>query len=75
MLWNLDIDVQIQSFTKWHISVIMKGMQNDKEWLITGFYGHLEATKREISQSLLKIMNPSNNLSWFCFGDFNVITC
>lgn len=71
---NLDIDVQIQSYTKWHISEIMKGLQNEKKWLITSLCGYLKVMKRESNWFLLKNLKPSNILSWFCFGDFNEVT-
>lgn len=57
MMYKNNIEFQIQSFTKWHISLIAKDMLTDKDWLITGFYGHLEASKRSSSWNLLKVLN------------------
>lgn len=42
--------------------------------LLTNFYGHPEASKREGSWNLLPNLIHSSNTPWFCFRDFNEIT-
>lgn len=74
VLWEQHFDVQILSFTNWHINLLAQDKQYVKEWLLTGFYGHLETLKSVGSWSFLKELNPTPNFPWFCFGDSNEIT-
>lgn len=49
LLWMQEVDVQIQSFSKWHISVKFQDQCNNQVVLLIGFYGHPETSKREES--------------------------
>lgn len=73
MLWNNDVNLHIQPYTKWHISM-KANWQGGREWMITSFYGHPEASKRGSSQELLKFLSSETNFPWICFGYFNEIT-
>lgn len=75
LLWCQNLDLNIQTYSNWHISTIVNGLDCSTKCNITCFYRHLEASKRESSWSLLKHLKPSNNEPWFCFRDFNEITC
>lgn len=74
LLQQQDFDVQIQSYTKWHISAIMKDSQYNSQVYIMGFYGHPEISKRESRWNLLRSLTPNSSIPWFCFRDFNEIT-
>lgn len=68
-LWKQGVNLQIQNFTKWHKDKL-KGYQQ----LYTGFYGHIDTSKRSLSQSHLNELKPLPNCPQFYFGDFNEIT-
>ncbi|XP_075651332.1 uncharacterized protein LOC142621846 [Castanea sativa] len=46
---------------------------NDSKWRLTGFYGHLDTSKREETWTLLESLSRLNNISWLCLGDYNEI--
>lgn len=62
MLWKNKIKAQVQSFTKWYISLLVKVTTIDKDWLLTGFYGHLDTSKRYSTLNLLKALNQNLRL-------------
>lgn len=72
-MWNNVNDAQVQSFTKWHVNLLVKDTQTINEWLLTGFYGHPDSSKRSSTLNLLKALDPTSQLPWFCFKDFNEI--
>lgn len=43
-------------------------------WRATGFYVHLDASKRPSSWQLLETLRDQCSMSWVVFGDFNEIT-
>ena len=45
----------------------------DAQRKFTGFYGHLDVTKRQESWELLKVLNNFSPTPWVCIGDFNEI--
>lgn len=49
--------------------------EKNLSWLFTGFYGHLEASKRRATWNLLLLLNPSTKKPWCIIGDFNEIIC
>lgn len=53
LMWAFDVDVSIQSFYNWHISAKIQGIEGESSCILTGFYGHLEASKRYSSWNLL----------------------
>ncbi|KAG6649980.1 hypothetical protein CIPAW_06G011600 [Carya illinoinensis] len=75
LMWNSSIEVKVDTFTNWHISVHVKLPNSDKSWLLTGFYGYPNTTKRSETWQILKALKPAPQVPWLCFGDFNEITC
>lgn len=57
--WKDQMDVELESYTKIHIS--LKIIQPDKsnKWILTGFYGNPLTAKRAESWRLLKALKPS----------------
>lgn len=53
--------------------MLVKGNEEGKQWLLTGFYGNPEASKREGSWELLKSQKPVDGIGWCTVGDFNEI--
>ena len=73
LLWKMETDVIIQSYTRFHINAIIKADKDYMEWQFTGFYGHPEVSKRQVSWDILLSLKPSNPMAWFVCGDFNEI--
>ncbi|XP_042956301.1 uncharacterized protein LOC122292146 [Carya illinoinensis] len=71
LLWGQDLEVQIQSFTRWHISALVKERNSQQQWSFTGFYGHPDTSKRDSSWGLLKAIKDQTSLPWICIGEFN----
>ncbi|XP_042983236.1 uncharacterized protein LOC122312642 [Carya illinoinensis] len=46
---------------------------DDREMLLTGFYGSPQVDQRENSWNLLRALKPNNGRAWVCAGDFNEI--
>lgn len=49
MLWNDNYNLQLYSYTRWLISMLLTDPFRGWNWIITGFYVHLEASKRNTS--------------------------
>ncbi|XP_042948632.1 uncharacterized protein LOC122281317 [Carya illinoinensis] len=73
-LWSSNIEFNISTYTSWHISATIKLPSDKAPWLITGFYGHPNTTKRSETWLLLREFVLTTNVPWLCFGDFNEIT-
>jgi hypothetical protein len=73
LLWGDKITVDIQNYSHWHINGVIKTLLMDAQWKVTGFYGHPEATKRQESWELLKVLNQFSLSPWICIGDFNEV--
>ncbi|KAG6676484.1 hypothetical protein I3842_15G153700 [Carya illinoinensis] len=73
LLWKVDWIVNVISYTRWHISALVKGGVNEPTWQFTGFYGHPETAKRKTSWQLLEMLKPPSSMAWICVGDFNEI--
>ncbi|XP_042944729.1 uncharacterized protein LOC122278616 [Carya illinoinensis] len=71
-LWHGLSNLELESYSRSYISMIHKGL-DDKEMLLTGFYGSPQVDQRENSWSLLRALKPNNGRAWVCAGDFNEI--
>lgn len=49
LLWNSTLEVDLESFTYWHISAMITLPIEEKKWLFTRFYGNTATTKRKES--------------------------
>ncbi|KAG2725715.1 hypothetical protein I3760_01G079200 [Carya illinoinensis] len=54
LLWRYENVVEVINYSSWHISVMVKGEKKGRDWQFTGFYGHPETRKRELSWELLR---------------------
>ncbi|KAF5465302.1 hypothetical protein F2P56_015322 [Juglans regia] len=75
LMWKRTLDISIYNYSRWHISAYVKEGCDRNPWLLTGFYGHPETAKRDMSWDLLKLIKLENQVAWLCCGDFNEITC
>ena len=72
LLWKSDITVWVDSFSRYHIDVVVNGTTL-KPWRFTGFYGEPNTYYREEVWSMLRMLRSKLHLPWCCMGDFNEI--
>ena len=70
MLWKSEIVVWVDSFSNYHIDVIVNGDMEDA-WRLTGFYGEPATNRRSEGWNMLQMLSSKSKLPWCCFGDFN----
>lgn len=70
ILWNAEMDVTVQSFSRYHIDVVVKG---DKIFRLTLFYGNPRTELRKYSWELMRRLKGDRGLPWMMFGDFNEV--
>jgi exonuclease III len=58
--------VDIQNFSRRHITVVVKEEVLGCSWKLTSFYGHLDWTKRHESWALLYHLRIYDMLPWLC---------
>ena len=73
LLWSTEVNLEIKSYSQYHIDAIVTEQDNNFTWRFTGFYGHPESNLRKDSWKLLSYLNSQFSLPWFCCGDFNEI--
>ncbi|XP_031254340.1 uncharacterized protein LOC116112330 [Pistacia vera] len=73
ILWKDDKEVDLVSYTQHHISIIVNQPTANQKFILTGFYGHPDASKRTGSWNLLRELKAQSNMAWLCIGDFNEI--
>ena len=42
LLWTREINLEVKSYTRFHVDVVVSEISSDYKWRLTGFYGHLE---------------------------------
>jgi hypothetical protein len=60
LLWNFDMDLEIQNFSQQHVNAVINSPELGFSWKFTSFYGNPDPTKREESWSLLRILAGLN---------------
>ena len=73
MLWNNQSQIEVLSYSKFHIDVKVNGELMDESWRFIGFYGHFQTHKRGETWDLLRALHDQMVLPWLCAGDFNEI--
>lgn len=73
ILWKKEDQVELLNYSQWHISLWVKGRGGEGDWLLIGFYGNPEASKREKSWDLLKELKSQEGTAWCVVEDFNEI--
>jgi hypothetical protein len=72
MFWNNTIDVEILSFSRYHIDARVTERNSDP-WRLTCVYGEAQVSQRFKTWDMLKHIKSSNPLPWMCLGDFNEV--
>ncbi|KAG6627008.1 hypothetical protein CIPAW_15G092800 [Carya illinoinensis] len=75
LMWKSHVKVVIYNYLRWHINAHVTTDPEAPTWLLTGFYGHPETSKRNWSWEFLKAIKLVASTPWLCCGDFNEITC
>ncbi|KAL0456837.1 UNVERIFIED_CONTAM: putative mitochondrial protein [Sesamum latifolium] len=73
LLWQKLVDVQLQSFSRYHIDVSIKLEESEEWWRFSGVYGEPDSHKREVFWSLLRRLHSQSVRPWLCTSDFNEI--
>ena len=73
LLWIREVEVEIKSFSRFHIDAVMTDHSLDLSWRLTGFYGNLDINLRRESWNLLRMLNSQYQMPWVCTGDYNEI--
>lgn len=72
MLWNLDVEIYIASFSHHHIDANVCN-EKGKNWRCTGVCGNLEASQKRHTWTLLRRLVGFSSSPCLCCGDFNEI--
>lgn len=70
MLWMNEASLDIVTFFKHHIDVIVK-LSDIVSWRLIGFYDFLKHSLKHRYWDLLCILRNRSSLLWLCCGDFN----
>ena len=72
LLWKVDVDVSLLSYSRFHIDTVVTS-HNNKVWRLTGFYGNPISSQRCHGWTLLRRLAGLSSLPWLVGGDFNEI--
>ena len=67
-LWKLGTEVQIRKYFRWYVNAFVDCENNGDLWRLTGFYRHLDTSKRKETWTLLESLSGINDLSWLCMA-------
>ncbi|KAL0286138.1 UNVERIFIED_CONTAM: hypothetical protein Scaly_2800100 [Sesamum calycinum] len=73
ILWQKSVDIQLQSFSRYHIDVSVRVKESDEWWRFSGIYGEPDTSKRDHTWRLLRRLHSQSIRPWLCAGDFNEI--
>jgi hypothetical protein len=72
MFWNNETNIEILSYSQYHIDV--RVMERGSEpWRLTCVYGEAQVAKCFKTRDMLKFIKSANPLPWMCIGDFNEV--
>lgn len=74
MLWNSEVDLQLASFSRFHINMEVRNASNSN-WWITGFYGDSRTSYRDDGWQMLRNIKGNIDGEWLIIGDYNGILC
>ncbi|KAL0337723.1 UNVERIFIED_CONTAM: hypothetical protein Scaly_2047400 [Sesamum calycinum] len=73
LFWQKNVDVQLQSFSHWHIDVLVWMEKGGDWWRFFGVYGEPDTNKRMEFWSLLRRLYSHSVRPWLRASDFNEI--
>lgn len=73
LLWKREESVKIHNYSQRHIFTWINDDFQQVPWLLTGYYGKPDSSKRSASWNFLKQLRPPEDIPWVVVGDFNEI--
>lgn len=73
LAWKGEITVQLRSFSKSHIDVMITEENGQEDWRFTRFYGSPYLNNKTISWNLLRKLGEEQNHPWLVCGESNEI--
>ena len=74
LMWDKRVFEQVDFMAgKVSVSVVLKGVADDFEWICSGVYGPTEGSIRDVLWVELDTVRSRWLLAWCLFGDFNII--
>jgi hypothetical protein len=73
LMWNDEVEVTVKNYSQNHISAEVKKAEVGVPWMLTGFYGQPDPSKRSETWDLLSLIKQNISGPWTCIGDFNEI--
>lgn len=73
LLWNEDVNLEIQNYSFQHINAVVKDIGRNFQWKLTCFYDNPKIARRSKGWSLLHHLQHFSPEPWLCVGDFNEI--
>ncbi|KAK4406650.1 hypothetical protein Sango_0671500 [Sesamum angolense] len=70
LFWQKNVDVQLQSFSHWHIDVSARMEEGGDWWSFSGVYSKPDTNKRMEFWSLLRRLYSHSVRPWLCAGNF-----
>lgn len=64
ILWNSDVNIDLKSYSRWHIDMVVQSDSGLAPWCFNGFYGEPDHSKLESSWNLMRQLFKSQN----CLG-------
>jgi hypothetical protein len=73
LFWKADFQVDVQNYSRRHISAVVSGTGWGPAWKLTCFYGYPETAKKKESWALLRHVSHFQPSPWLCVRDFNEV--
>ncbi|KAL0444621.1 UNVERIFIED_CONTAM: hypothetical protein Slati_2184800 [Sesamum latifolium] len=73
LLWQRSVEVQLQSFSWYHIDVSVRLDELEEWWRFSAIYEEPETRKRDNTWRLLRQLHRQSIRPWLCVGDYNEI--
>lgn len=73
LLWTKHTNVELISFSRFHMDSLVTLAESETQFHLTGIYGASETDRRAITWNLLRTLHSSEPKPWFVGGDFNEI--
>ncbi|KAG8474111.1 hypothetical protein CXB51_033599 [Gossypium anomalum] len=75
LAWKGEIMVQLRSFSKSHIDVMITEVNSHEDWRFTGFYGSPYLNNKNYSWNLLRKLGEEQNYPWLVCGNYPWLVC
>lgn len=70
LLWKIEKEVEIQTYSQWHINVLIMEERIKSKWYFLGFYRHPNVGKVKHLWELLASLKPIDRSPWCIASDF-----